>query len=260
MLPRKTAGSLLLLAAIAGLATAPAIAQPVPDHLKCYKVKDSAGKQTYTADLTGLTAEPGCTIKVPAVELCVEAVKANVTPAPPGGGPAPTAAGNFVCYKLKCPKGTLAPVMVNDQFGSRMVTPTAPKVLCAPEGVAGTTTTTTTVATTSSTSSTSSTTSTSTTTTTNTTETTTSTTTTLPPCGSAQAPECNGDCTFTGGVCVFDSFLGFCRCGNPTTTSTTTSTTTTLPVCGNAQAPACNGSCPIGEQCFDTGLGGCSCF
>ena len=43
-----------------------AIAQPVPDHLKCYKVKDSRAKATYTADLGGLVSEPGCLIKIPA--------------------------------------------------------------------------------------------------------------------------------------------------------------------------------------------------
>jgi hypothetical protein len=54
-------------------------AQPVPDHLNCYKVKDPQAKTTYTADLGGLVAEPGCTIKVPAVTACVPATKMNVT-------------------------------------------------------------------------------------------------------------------------------------------------------------------------------------
>jgi len=40
--------------------------QPVADHLKCYKVKDSRPKASYTADLGGLVPEPGCRIKVPA--------------------------------------------------------------------------------------------------------------------------------------------------------------------------------------------------
>src|SRR5438445_8735137 len=48
----------------------PAGAQPVADHLKCYKVRDPQAKTTYTADLGGLVAEPGCTIKVPAVMAC----------------------------------------------------------------------------------------------------------------------------------------------------------------------------------------------
>ena len=36
------------------------------DHLECYKIKDLAPKVPYTADLAGLNAEPGCTVKVPA--------------------------------------------------------------------------------------------------------------------------------------------------------------------------------------------------
>ena len=61
----------LLAALIAVLAfVARANAQPVADHLKCYKVRDPQAKTTYTADLGGLVAEPGCTIKVPAVMAC----------------------------------------------------------------------------------------------------------------------------------------------------------------------------------------------
>src|SRR5437899_631804 len=73
--------------------TTTTLAQPTPDHLKCYKFKDTQAKQTYTADLTGLTAEPDCTINVPAAELCVAATKANVNPSPPDGGPVPNPAG-----------------------------------------------------------------------------------------------------------------------------------------------------------------------
>jgi len=60
-------------------------AQPVADHLKCYKVKDSQAKASYTADLGGLVAEPGCIIKVPGNLFCTETTKTNITPTPPGG-------------------------------------------------------------------------------------------------------------------------------------------------------------------------------
>src|SRR5215831_8772604 len=43
---------------------------------------------------------------------------------------------SFTCYKLRCPKvpeGTFAAVMVQDQFGTRALTPTATSLLCAPE-------------------------------------------------------------------------------------------------------------------------------
>ena len=54
-----------------------AFGQPVPDHLKCYKPKDPQQKATYTADIVGLTAEPGCIVKVPAKLTCVPAIKTN---------------------------------------------------------------------------------------------------------------------------------------------------------------------------------------
>ena len=43
------------------LALAPDIAfsQSVPDHLQCYRSKDTLKKATYTADVVGLILEPG---------------------------------------------------------------------------------------------------------------------------------------------------------------------------------------------------------
>jgi len=132
---------------VAVIAFARADAQPVADHLKCYKVKDPQPRASYTADLGGLVAEPGCTIRVPAVMACVPATKTNVTPTPPGGGGTgmPNA---FGCYKIKCPRPTLPAFQLNDQFGNRSVTPSAPKLLCAPVAPPTTTTTTTTSTTT----------------------------------------------------------------------------------------------------------------
>jgi hypothetical protein len=124
---RKGVGALLVLATCTT-----ARAQAVADHLKCYKVKDPQAKASYTADLGGLIAEPGCTIKVPAAMACVPATKVNVNPAPPPGTGATGAPNAFGCYKIKCPKATLPALPLNDQFGSRSVTPQAPKLLCAP--------------------------------------------------------------------------------------------------------------------------------
>jgi len=61
-------------------------ASAVTDHLACYKIKDSAAKAAYTANVSGLAVQTGCTIKVPAALTCAPASKTNVTPAPPGGG------------------------------------------------------------------------------------------------------------------------------------------------------------------------------
>ncbi len=84
--------------------------------LLCRKIKDPLPKAQYTADLTGLTPETGCTIKVPGELLCAGS------------------SGRFVCYKVKCPKAVLSAVPVTDQFGgARSVQPRAPKLVCAPQ-------------------------------------------------------------------------------------------------------------------------------
>ncbi len=118
------------------------VAQPT-DHLACYKVKDSAAKATYMATVGGLAVQAGCTIKVPSTMACVPATKTNVMPPPPGGGGTGTP-NSFFCYKVKCPKAALPTLTGADQFGSRTVTPSAAKILCAPLAGPPTTTTTTT--------------------------------------------------------------------------------------------------------------------
>jgi hypothetical protein len=118
--------------AVLSLALALPAGAQVTDHLKCYKIKDSATKAKYTADLDGLAPEAGCLIKVPGKLLCVATTKTNVSPTPPGS-PAGRQTGRFVCYKVKCPKGTLAPIAWTDQFGTRSIQPSVANMLCAPE-------------------------------------------------------------------------------------------------------------------------------
>src|SRR5207245_1942888 len=86
-------------------------------------------------------------IKRPAKLLCVETAKTNLQPAQPVGGPG-NPAGRFACYKLKCPKNVPPTVAWHDQFGAGTLTPSMPKLLCAPEVVTTTTTATTTTTTT----------------------------------------------------------------------------------------------------------------
>jgi hypothetical protein len=109
-------------------------AQDVPDHFQCYKVKDPLGRGRYTATIGGLTVEPGCVVKLPAVLVCVPATKTDVVPTPPGGGEG-TAPGTFGCYKVHCPDRLLPAIPLHDQFGSRTVTPRKSKLLCAPAAV-----------------------------------------------------------------------------------------------------------------------------
>ena len=110
---------------------ASAAAQPAADHLKCFKVKDSQPKTLYTADLSGLVAETGCTIKFPAAMACVPSATQNVQPTPEGVGGTGTP-NAFGCYKVKCPKGAPPPLQLGDRFGSRSVEVIKSKLLCAP--------------------------------------------------------------------------------------------------------------------------------
>ncbi len=117
------------------------------DHLQCFKIKDAATKALYRADLapTDPTFAPaaGCVVKVPAKLLCVDVVKSNVTPPPPGS-PAGEAAHPYLCYQTKCPKAQPT-ANVSDQFGARAVQVKTTGLLCAPAAVSTTTTTTTTL-------------------------------------------------------------------------------------------------------------------
>jgi hypothetical protein len=103
-------------------------AAQVPDHLRCYRVRDPQAKTSYTADLDGV----GCIIKLPAKIACVPTTKTNVSPTPPGGGGS-TTAGSFLCYNAKCPRPVVALTLPGaDQFGSRTLAAHTTKFLCAP--------------------------------------------------------------------------------------------------------------------------------
>jgi hypothetical protein len=258
--PRTVVGLGPAFLALSLAVQSPALAQPVPDHLKCYKIKDPQAKASYTADLGGLVAEPGCTIKVPAIMACVPASKTNITPPPPGGGGTGTP-NAFGCYKIKCPRATLPALALNDQFGSRTVTPKTPNLLCAPAAPPTTITT-------------------------STTTTTTSTTTTTTTCSTGQSL-CNGICVDTSGdsnncggcnnVCVVQGSVcegGTCMCfigqvcgtqcaSKPCYCADTQNDPHNCGVCGtecSATAPFCSGgscTCPAdhticGSFCVNT--------
>ena len=223
--------AMLWMAIVASVLLPSASRAQVPDHLKCYKIKDSVAKATYTADLGGLAPEPGCLVKVPGKLLCVETTKTNVSPTPPGA-PAGPAAGQFLCYKVKCPKGVSPVVTLVDQFGTHTVTPSAAQLLCAPaQAPPPTTTTTTNPAGT-----------------TTTTPTTTTTSTTLA-CGATGTPcSSNSDCC--SGLCNLGAGPHVCLAA-PTTTTTTSTTTTTVPCPG--------GGALVGGFCWYAGSVGESC-
>jgi len=103
----------------------------VPDHLKCYRVKDRQTRTSYSADLGGLVAEPGCRITVPAQMTCVPSTKTSVSPTPPGGGGIGRP-NSFNCYKVKCPRTIPPPFAASDQFGTRTLAVGTTRMLCAP--------------------------------------------------------------------------------------------------------------------------------
>ena len=172
----------------------------VPDHLTCFKIRDSAPRARYGADLLGpgALAASGCRISVPGQVLCVPAQKTNVTPPAPGGGGTGTP-NAFVCYKAKCPIRPLPSVVVADQFGTRLVQPTKTRTVCAPVATSTTTTTTTTLP--------------------------------LPACGASAFPLCDGACPEGDPPCEpldIPDFTG-CRCP-PVRCGT-------FPTCGGACPP-----------------------
>ena len=114
----------------------------VPDHLKCYKVKDAiklSGTLSLTSAQFGL--EAGCKISSTAL-FCVAASKSNVSvtnkvtgmPITPLPFSAAGAGDDRVCYKIKCPTpATPIPTQsVTDQFGNRMVSSFKASLLCTP--------------------------------------------------------------------------------------------------------------------------------
>lgn len=179
---------LLLVMAVAS----PASAQPF-DHMKCYKIKDQKTFKSAQASLEALQSQfgvAGCTIKPRAKTFCVPVHK-DVT-ALVDGTPVPLVgdeqAFDSLCYKIKCPKTSIAAQLVTDQFGTRDVDKLKPSVLCTPAilGTAPTTTTTT------------------------------ITIPPLPPCMGGSWPGCGGDCTYLGASYFCDPRDGMtCACVLP---------------------------------------------
>jgi hypothetical protein len=144
-----TAAALAVAAAFAlsSLATA---AHAQFDHLKCYKAKDSKEFKSAQADLTALQTQFGvnesCKIIPKAKFFCVPVSK-NVTAIVDGQDnpfPAENLGFDRLCYKVKCPKVTILPTLVSDQFGSRQIDKLKAAMLCTPavKGPPPTTTTT----------------------------------------------------------------------------------------------------------------------
>jgi hypothetical protein len=189
--------SLITLAAVAS-------AQPVPDHLKCHRVRDPQRvRAVVTLDaLQTEFSDPGCTLGKPKL-FCVPVVNSDTYPLPTGpditGQPVED---DYICYRLTCPKRP-PDREVMDRFGTRIETKFVSSLLCVPakKGPLVTTSTTTSTSTTSTSTSSTSSSSTS-------TSTSSSTTSTLG-CGQTMFPACDGPCA-PGEACV--GMSGACVC------------------------------------------------
>ena len=120
------------------------------DHLKCYKAKDQKTFKRAQADLTALQTQFGvaesCSIKPKAKLFCVPVSK-TVTAIEQGQDtpfPAEDLGFDRLCYKVKCPKVTISPEQVSDQFGTRTIEGFKAAMICTPavKGPAPTTSTT----------------------------------------------------------------------------------------------------------------------
>ena len=97
-----------LAALLGALALAvPAAAQPTPDHLACFKVKDHAGPATYSFSLTNAAGTQNCVVKLPAKFGCFESAESNVVPTPLD--PIPEVVGRWSASWVPCSRGEWHP-------------------------------------------------------------------------------------------------------------------------------------------------------
>ena len=119
------------------LQAATASAQPF-DHYKCFKAKDTAKVFKKAAvDLTALQSEfpnENCGLKAKPKKVCIPASKQVLGVEDGNDNPfdAQVLTNAQVCYKMKCPKATISPLEVTDQFGTRDIEKFKPSTLCVP--------------------------------------------------------------------------------------------------------------------------------
>lgn len=210
------------IAILLGVLEASAHAQGTLDHLKCHRTHDPVNPRAtadLAADLQPEFSDSGCKI-LRAKQFCVPVSKRNVQPPPPDPQVVgQTLSDDYICYKVRCPNRPPAPRTVSDQFGTRTESFPSTYSLCVPakEGTGATTTIPGST-----------------------------TTTTLPPCGSAGAPECAGLCDVPVETCVQSG--GSCACMVPTNQ------------CGaQAGPPECSGICPPSTPLCLNIAGTCTC-
>jgi hypothetical protein len=107
-----------------------------PDHLKCYKIKDSVSVgAVLSLDSPQFGVEPNCAIDGRAIEFCVPVCKTVIQGPTPTGFVGHGLPDDELCYTLNC-KQSNAPTSlgVEDQFAERTISPSKANMICAPAG------------------------------------------------------------------------------------------------------------------------------
>ncbi len=107
-----------------------------PDHLKCYKIKDSKGAAAILSlDSPQFGVEPNCVVDGYATELCVPVCKTLISGPSPTGFVGHGIPDDLLCYSLKCTENNAPTSLgVEDQFAKRTVSPSKANMICAPAG------------------------------------------------------------------------------------------------------------------------------
>src|SRR5208283_2405708 len=107
-----------------------------PDHLKCYKIKDSVSiGAVLSLDSPQFGVEPDCAIDGRAIEFCVPVCKTVIQGPTPTGFVGHGLPDDELCYTLNCQKSNAPTSLgVEDQFAKRTISPAKANMICAPAG------------------------------------------------------------------------------------------------------------------------------
>jgi len=97
-----------------------------PDHLKCYKIRDTNPKFKEHVDQFNQFGLEQCQLETRAEFLCVQTIKEFLDD--PRGGPAV----DRLCYRIRCDRAVGKSRLVDDQFGKRIVEVQEARFLCTP--------------------------------------------------------------------------------------------------------------------------------
>ncbi len=111
-------------------------AQPLLDHLQCYKVKgplDEVAVVDMTTD-SSFDQWARCEVRVRATELClpVEDSLLSYTGTELAVEGQDLTGGGYICYKARCGRRSLPGVSATDRFGGRLLAPSKTTRVCTP--------------------------------------------------------------------------------------------------------------------------------